>query len=776
MARLRSRIERAAAQHRHTAALVAAAGPILDKYSPTAAPVDQYAEQHDLAAGLRADAALLAPGWLGARLDALAPATPLGGPLPPTFVRVGQAHPLDDARFPVVVPLLRAGHIAVDADARDSRVAGLLRSLVLRLLASSPPGSVRIRTIDAVEGATFSWFTGIESIMPPPATDAEGLRAVLDEGEQWLASRTDGPGPTLLIVIASLPELTEGRDLARIAGLAHAGPAGRLHLIAAGWPPPPLTAETTQAPLPHATQIAIRNPHAWVGDPPGTTFSGTGVAPARLNAPVYLDPDPPAELVRRVCAELGGPWNTPPTPVGEPSRTAWLEYVAAAQRLDVVRREVIAVVAEHKAALKAARDDLAAVRAKLAHHRAFLAEVAGEAGGRPIEYEPSWQETQAARAALTSAQQPAGRGRGAPMAPPPPPSSGGPAMGWQQGTRTATLPVSAPPISAPPLPPGTPAAPRVSGLPASAAHTAASGMHTGRTPGVHTGTIPGMPVTGPIPGAPPAPVMPQHAMPGTPAGTAAHGRHAAPMPGTPAGPQMPPAAMPGTPSGQAPATHGRHTAAMPGTPAAIRGQHVTAMPGTPAAIHGRPAAAMPGTPAGPRVPGAVPMAHNAHTTGSIPRIPVSGTPATGGGGAVGTGAVRPVSPPAPESVPGRVSTALRVAAAGLKQSEAALSAPGRQAASARRVWLNAAVYFCFAILAAIVQIPTLLAGERSSQVSIVALPCALVLPAIAFGLGWLTIGAMTRHTTSRTPVLGMVISLLALIPLLVFGGVLLLTP
>ncbi|MGI5246894.1 hypothetical protein [Dactylosporangium sp. CA-139066] len=660
MARLRARIERAAAQHRHTAALVAAAGPILEGYSANAAPAEQYAEQHDLAAGLRANAAMLAPGWLGAQLDALAPATPLGGPLPPTFVRVGQAHPLDDARFPVIVPLLRAGHIAIDADARDSRVAGLLRSLVLRLLASSPPGSVRIRTIDAVvDGSTFGWFTGIDAIMPPPATDAEGLRAVLDEGERWLAARTDGPAPTLLIVIASLPELTEGRDLARIAGLAHAGPAGRLHLIAAGWPPPPLTQETTQAPLPHATQIAIRNPHAWVGDPPGATFSGTGTGPSRLNAPVYLDPDPPAELVRQVCLQLSGPWSAPPVPVGEPSRTAWLDYVAAGQRLDTVRREVIAVVAEHKAALKAAQADLAAIRGKLAHHQAYLNELVGEAGGRPVELVPAWPEIQAAHAALTAGPQPVDPRRGAPMAPPPPPSPyGGPPQAWAQGQRVPMPPVSAPPISGAPAVamPGTPA---VAGAP--------------RMPGGHTG---GYPV-----------VVPRSA------------------------PPVPPP--------------------------------------------------------------------NIHNTGAIPRVPVSGVPnrisavpVSGAAGAVGTGVVNPLSPPVPNSVPGRVSTALRIAAAGLKQSEAALAAPGRQSASNRRVWVNAGIYFAFALLAAIVQIPMMLAGDRQG-VGLLALPCALVLPAIAFGLGWLTIGAMTRKTTSRTPVLGLVISLLALIPVLVFGGALL---
>ncbi|HTJ37383.1 MAG TPA: hypothetical protein VL738_29495 [Dactylosporangium sp.] len=680
MARLRARIERAAAQHRHAAALVGAAGPILDGYSPNAAPAEQYAEQHDLAAGLRANAAMLAPGWLGAQLDAMAPATPLGGPLPPTFVRVGQAHPLDDARFPVIVPLLRAGHIAIDADARDSRVAGLLRSLVLRLLASSPPGSVRIRTIDAVvDGSTFGWFTGIDAIMPPPATDAEGLRAVLDEGERWLAARTDGPAPTLLIVIASLPELTEGRDLARIAGLAHAGPAGRLHLIAAGWPPPPLTQETTQAPLPHATQIAIRNPHAWVGDPPGATFSGTGTGPSRLNAPVYLDPDPPAELVRRVCAQLTGPWTAPPVPVGEPSRKAWLDYVAAGQRLDAVRREVIAIVAEHKAALKAAQADLAAIRGKLSHHQAYLNEVVGEAGGRPVDVIPSWQETQAAHAALTAGPQAVDPRRGAPMAPPPPPAVlGGPAGAWAQGQRVAIPPVSAPPwppTSAPPAPPGAP------------------------------------------------------------------------------------------------------TSAMPGTPAVAGAPLMPQTGGYPVVV---PRSAPPGLPQTGGYPVVMPRSGppGMHNTGAIPRVPVSGVPhrvsgipVSGAVGVVGTGVVQPLSPPVPDSLPGRVSRALRIAAAGLKQSEADLAAPGRQAASNRRVWVNAAIYFGFALLAAIVQIPMMMAGDTDG-IGLLALPCALVLPAIAFGLGWLTIGAMTRKSTSRTPVLGIVISLLALIPVVVFGGVL----
>src|SRR5947209_12025351 len=112
---------------------------------------------------LRAAAAKLAPGWLGAPLDATPPSAPL--PTAKTraeagFVRVGSAQPLDDARFPVIVPLLGHGHLAIDADARDSRVVGLLRSLVLRLVASHPPGDLRVRTVDAT-GTVFGPFQAL---------------------------------------------------------------------------------------------------------------------------------------------------------------------------------------------------------------------------------------------------------------------------------------------------------------------------------------------------------------------------------------------------------------------------------------------------------------------------------------------------------------------------------------------------------------------------------------------------------------------------------------
>jgi hypothetical protein len=303
------RIDQAAALHRQAEATAEAAAAALESQAPS---VTDPLEQHHLAEELRAAAGELAPGWLGATLDAQAATTPLGGAFPPQFVRLGVAQPLDDARFPAVIPLLGTGHLTIDADARDPRVAGLLRCLLLRLLAAAPAGSLLVRAVDGTGGGTvFSPFAALADagLLSPTAIDRAQLRDVLTEAEKWLrpvrggAVRRGRRDRTMLLVIASLPELTEGADLVRIAALAQQGPESGLHLIVAGWPPPPLTAETTQAPLPRTTQISVRNPYAVIGDPPGVTFGSIPEA-MWLNAPVFLDEDPPPHLVDAVCREL----------------------------------------------------------------------------------------------------------------------------------------------------------------------------------------------------------------------------------------------------------------------------------------------------------------------------------------------------------------------------------------------------------------------------------------------------------------------------------------
>ncbi|MBO4204985.1 FtsK/SpoIIIE domain-containing protein [Micromonospora echinofusca] len=314
MASLTARTTRAAALHRQAAATVAAASAALDATRPV--PVDQQ-RQYQIAERLRSAAARLVPGWAGVDLGEVAGALPPAGPVLPSFVRVGMAKPLDDAGFPALVPLLGTGHLTVDADARDPRVAGLLRAVLLRLIASAPAGSLLVRAVQG-PGSTevFAPFAVLADagLLPPPATEHSGLRAVLAEAEQWVRPNAAGRRPAhdrvMLLMIAALPELVEPADLDRISVLAEQGPAAGLHLVVAGWPPPPLTPELTRPPLAYATPVTMRNPYALVGAPPGTVLGApvldgaTGGGPAAgLNCPVFVDADPGPELIDRVCRE-----------------------------------------------------------------------------------------------------------------------------------------------------------------------------------------------------------------------------------------------------------------------------------------------------------------------------------------------------------------------------------------------------------------------------------------------------------------------------------------
>ena len=217
MAGPKARTNRAAALHRRAAATVAAATTVLDETRP--APADQR-RQYELADRLRGAAALLAPGWAGAALETVSADAPCGEDNPP-FVRIGVAAPLEDARFPALVPLLGSGHLTLDADVRDPRVRGLLRAVLLRMLAATPAGCLLVRGVDGTairpgvgastgtgpggargDGArpggaggdgVFAPFAALADagLLPPPAADVAGLRAVLTEAEQWV---TPGAG------------------------------------------------------------------------------------------------------------------------------------------------------------------------------------------------------------------------------------------------------------------------------------------------------------------------------------------------------------------------------------------------------------------------------------------------------------------------------------------------------------------------------------------------------------------------------------------------------
>ncbi|MCP2326259.1 hypothetical protein HDA40_004766 [Hamadaea flava] len=80
---------------------------------------------------------------------------------------------------------------------------------------------------------------------------------------------------------------------------------------------------------------------------------------------------------------------------------AWQEYLAAAERLDAVRREASTSVATEQAALRAAREELPPIRARLALQQQRMAEMA-TASGRPMPpLAPTPAETTSAERAVS---------------------------------------------------------------------------------------------------------------------------------------------------------------------------------------------------------------------------------------------------------------------------------------------------------------------------------------------------------------------------------------
>ncbi|MEU3456109.1 FtsK/SpoIIIE domain-containing protein [Micromonospora sp. NPDC006766] len=219
----------------------------------------------------------------------------------PVPVRLGEAV-TPQGGFPAVVPLAGGTHLAVDTDARDPRVAALLRALVLRLVATGPAGGVRVVGLDpAALGTAFLPLRPLLDagvLAPAAGTDAE-IVALLDDAERHARTAQHDARPDqrlLLIVAASAPA---PRELARLAALTHAGPAAAVCVLLAGLPPD--TPAEPAPPLGATTRLRLTDRYAHVGDPPNAPFShdGTGLA-----APVLLDGDPPAESVRALAGHL----------------------------------------------------------------------------------------------------------------------------------------------------------------------------------------------------------------------------------------------------------------------------------------------------------------------------------------------------------------------------------------------------------------------------------------------------------------------------------------
>ncbi|MEU8024456.1 FtsK/SpoIIIE domain-containing protein [Micromonospora haikouensis] len=247
---------------------------------------------------------------VGGRLAAPAPGVTAltGAPAP---IRVGEATTLDGG-FPVLVPLGGGCHLTVDADARDPRVGELLRAVVLRLLATAPPGTVRVAGIDTVAfGATFLPLRPLldAGVLAPTATTAAEVAALLDSAERHAraAQEADPAARELLVlVVAAAPG---PRELARLAALTHAGASAAVCVLLAGHrAATPGSAAGQQSPAASdapppgaATALRLMQRYAHVGDPPGHPFSADG---SGLAAPVVLDGDLPPATVAALAAHL----------------------------------------------------------------------------------------------------------------------------------------------------------------------------------------------------------------------------------------------------------------------------------------------------------------------------------------------------------------------------------------------------------------------------------------------------------------------------------------
>ncbi|MFC7550304.1 FtsK/SpoIIIE domain-containing protein [Plantactinospora sp. GCM10030261] len=303
MASLKSRTARAAALHRQAAAVVTAVASVLDADPPAAA---DEREQRDLVERLRVAGARLAPGWLGDPLTASTSHPALGSGAASGHVRIGVAEPVTGVRFPAIVPLLGTGHLTMTADATDHRVGGLLRSLLLRLLAATTAGSLLVRAVTDVRTTVlFEPFAPLidAGLMPPPATDRAGLLTVLTEAERWVGPSRSGAARrrrrdrTMLVVIAALPPDVEPDDLGRVGELARSGVSAGLHLMVAGWPSTdPLTApQQHPATVPAAVDVVSDAATAQSTAPPPPAAPSATARPAAQGPATARPASPPAD-------------------------------------------------------------------------------------------------------------------------------------------------------------------------------------------------------------------------------------------------------------------------------------------------------------------------------------------------------------------------------------------------------------------------------------------------------------------------------------------------
>ena len=315
MPKAKSSFRRAITAHREALGLLEAVRDRLERMEAESAHSAESAQQQTaIAVQLERLAAEVAPDWLGAPWGLINErrfgAEPRVVPGQSVMIRVADAQPLPGVGFPVIVPFIGVGHLAIDRDARDPAVAGLLRSLMTRLLASYPPGMLRILAVDGgALGAPLAPFRALvpAGLMNEPVTELDEFRNLLEEAEEQVRRVQSGAAPepdVMVIVSAALPPGCGRGEHARLAALAHAGPAARVHLLLAGYPP---TAGSSWEKLP-ALELtttlkadAGARGHFRVSDPAHGTF---GVEGRGLNTPVTLDSAPGGDLIEELCRRL----------------------------------------------------------------------------------------------------------------------------------------------------------------------------------------------------------------------------------------------------------------------------------------------------------------------------------------------------------------------------------------------------------------------------------------------------------------------------------------
>lgn len=337
MATMKGSFNRAVVAHREALGLVRAARDALERLPQESLySAESVARQAGLVQQLQEAAGALTSGWGTAPWEWLAggrrPVAQRADRARETLTRIGAAHPISEG-FPVLVPFLGAGHLCVDADARDARVSGLIRGVLLRLLADAPVGSVRVLAVDADPGGeTFTPLLPLVDVelMNTPVTDAEGLRRVFTDAEDHVRRVQEAADrQTVVVAIATFPVGCSVGDYARLAALSHAGHRSGVQLIVAGYPPAggyPSTAGTGPLGVPGAhgvpgaagasggsvaggpalentTRIRSRGQFFHVGDLAGQVLSTGGRG---LSSPVQLDAGPPDGLIRAVCRQLAG--------------------------------------------------------------------------------------------------------------------------------------------------------------------------------------------------------------------------------------------------------------------------------------------------------------------------------------------------------------------------------------------------------------------------------------------------------------------------------------